>query len=153
MAIRRQQDFFSGLMFLAFGVAGMILSRGYQLGTAQRMGPGYFPFAISTILSVLGLIIVAQAILSKNRGGDIEKISFSIITLILGSVVAFAFLLNTLGLIAAVGGVILISSYASDEFRWKTAAVSAAVLALVDVVVFVWGLGLALPLLPAFIQG
>ncbi len=152
MTIKHQQDFFSGLMFLAFGVAGMILSRGYELGTAQRMGAGYFPFMISAILAALGLIIVAQAVLSKKKGGEIEKTSFPIIALILGSVVVFALLLNTLGLVAAIVGVIFVSSYASDEFRWRTAATSAVVLAVAALVVFVWGLGLQFPIWPVFIH-
>jgi hypothetical protein len=41
--IPRPKDFYAGLLFVAFGVVAIIIARNYPLGTAARMGPGYFP--------------------------------------------------------------------------------------------------------------
>jgi hypothetical protein len=46
---------------------------------------------------------------------------------------------------------IMISSYASPEFRWKEALISSAVLAAVAVGAFLWGLGLQFPVWPTFL--
>ena len=46
MRISQPKDFLTGLMFLFFGAAAMVLSRGLTIGTAAKMGPGYFPFAL-----------------------------------------------------------------------------------------------------------
>ena len=51
--IKSQKDFFSGLMFTAAGVAFAVGAQTYTVGTAARMGPGYFPFYIGLLL-VLG---------------------------------------------------------------------------------------------------
>lgn len=151
MKIRHQQDFFSGLLFLGFGVAGLILSRSYQMGSTAQMGPGYFPFVLSGLLWILGLIVMAQALTTKRSGGDIEKGSFKVVGLIMGSIVVFALLLQYLGLVAAIIGVILTSALASDEFSWKTTIISAVVLAITSVALFVWGLKLQFQIWPAFI--
>ncbi len=39
-AIRNPKDLYSGLLFMAFGLAAVIMGRDYPMGTAVRMGPG-----------------------------------------------------------------------------------------------------------------
>ena len=51
----------SGAIFVAIGVLGAILSRNYELGTATRMGPGYFPFVLSVLIA-LGSQAGAQSV-------------------------------------------------------------------------------------------
>ena len=51
MMIRQQKDFWSGVMFFALGVMFIIWSREYQFGTAQRMGPGYFPTILGWLMA------------------------------------------------------------------------------------------------------
>ena len=41
--IRHPKDFFAGLVFLGFGAGAIVIARGYPMGNAMRMGPGYFP--------------------------------------------------------------------------------------------------------------
>jgi len=54
MKLRNHQDFWSGTMFIALGLLFVGLSRQYQLGTAAKMGPGYFPTVLGGLLAVLG---------------------------------------------------------------------------------------------------
>ena len=55
-------DALAGLLFIAFGLLFGVQALGLELGTAFRMGPGYFPLVLSGILILLGLAIVASAI-------------------------------------------------------------------------------------------
>ena len=41
--VRSPKDFVAGLMFIAIGIAAIVIASNYTLGTAARMGPGYFP--------------------------------------------------------------------------------------------------------------
>ena len=43
------------MLFVAIGIAFMVLARQYRLGTAARMGPGFFPTLLGGLLAVLGL--------------------------------------------------------------------------------------------------
>jgi hypothetical protein len=51
------KDIVSGLIFIGFGAAFGYAASGYQLGTAFRMGPGYFPLVLAGFLAVLGATI------------------------------------------------------------------------------------------------
>ena len=50
MKIKSQKDFFAGLMYLVVGGAFAIGAYGYNVGTAARMGPGYFPMILGILL-------------------------------------------------------------------------------------------------------
>ena len=65
MRVKHAQDFWSGILFLAIGLLGVLFSRDYAMGTAARMGPGYFPTLLSGILAALGVIIALGAMMSK----------------------------------------------------------------------------------------
>jgi hypothetical protein len=153
MRIRRPKDFYTALMFILFGAGAMFFSRDYQIGTAAKMGPGYFPFALGALLAALGLWILAA---SRRRGQEPQaNPSFKIkpLLLILSAVVVFSLLLRPLGLVAATGILVILAGAASHEFRLRETAVSAAVLALVVFLVFVFFLDFQVPVWPWFLAG
>ena len=53
MQLRNKQDFWSGVMFVALGVGFALGATSYSMGTAARMGPGYFPFGDTRALTRL----------------------------------------------------------------------------------------------------
>jgi len=65
MKITNGQDFWAGVMFIAFGLGFMIVARNYAMGNAVRMGPAYFPTALGGILVVLGAVVFLRAFVSK----------------------------------------------------------------------------------------
>jgi len=69
MRISRPKDFLTGLMFLLFGAAAMLFSRALTIGTAAKMGPGYFPFALGLLLAVLGAVLVWRSLV---RAEDLQ---------------------------------------------------------------------------------
>ena len=57
MKLQNPRDFLAGLLFMSFGAAALAMSQSYAIGTAARMGPGYFPRALGILLIVLGALL------------------------------------------------------------------------------------------------
>ena len=149
--IRHPKDFFAGLMFVAFGLAAIVIGAGYPLGAAARMGPGYFPRILGILLIVLGAALALRAL--RLQGTRITLESPRPLLIVIGSVVLFGLTAPTLGLVIASILLIFVSSAASSEFRWKEALVSGVVLAALSVAGFIWGLGLQFSVWPTFVGG
>ena len=64
MRVKNGKDFWAGLMFAGFGLAFMLVSFNYPMGSAVRMGPAYFPTVLGGLLALLGAVIFARAFLS-----------------------------------------------------------------------------------------
>ncbi len=150
MKIRIQADFWTGIMFLAIGTGAALVSRGYDMGTAHQMGPGYFPFLLGIILDLLGLFVLVGSL--GTGAPDAEHISWhpKVLGIIVFSIVAFGLALETLGLVIALCLVLGISAFASHEFSWRTTFIVMATLIPFSVLVFVYGLGLPMALWPSF---
>lgn len=80
MKIKSPKDFWSGLMFAATGLFFAIYAVAhYQMGTAVRMGPAYFPAVLGGLLAVLGAVIIAQSLaFAANDDGKLH-LPFNII--------------------------------------------------------------------------
>ena len=66
MKITNGKDFWAGIMFIAFGLAFMIVAqKNYAMGNAVRMGPAYFPTVLGGLLAVLGAAVFLRAFISK----------------------------------------------------------------------------------------
>ncbi len=149
--IRHPKDFFAGVMFVVFGAAALAIGSGYPLGTAARMGPGYFPRILGILLILLGLVIAVRGL--KLQGSQITIGSLKPMAIVLGSVVLFGLLSPYIGLILAGVMLIVVSSAGSSEFSWKEALISGIILSVGAVLVFVWGLGLQFSVWPPFLFG
>ena len=69
------------------------------------------------------------------------------------STVLFALLLRRLGLVGALMLLVVVSAYASDRFRWSVALTLAVGLAVGSSIIFVWLLGLPIPILGTWLGG
>jgi hypothetical protein len=143
--INRPKDFYAGLLFVAFGVAAIILGRTYPLGTAARMGPGYFPRLVG-MLVVLGAALSLSAL--RGHGPPLPGWKWRPVSIVLLSVAAFGLLLTHAGMVLSTIGLIVVASTASREFRFRESLISGALLAALSVGVFVIGLKLQLPIWP-----
>ena len=65
MKITNGKDFWAGVMFIAFGLAFMVVAQNYAMGNAVRMGPAYFPTVLGGMLAVLGAAVFLRAFMSK----------------------------------------------------------------------------------------
>ena len=80
MKIKSPKDFWSGLMFIGSGLFFMIWAMTYyQMGTAVRMGPAYFPTVLGGLLAVLGVIILAESLMVQPEGEATLVLPFNIV--------------------------------------------------------------------------
>jgi len=148
VAIRHPKDFWSGAMFIGIGVAAVVLGSKYSLGSAARMGPGYFPRVLGILLIVLGGVLSVRAL--RIDGPKIPAWHWKPTLIVLGSVVLFGQIVPTVGLALSTIVLIVLASSASPEFRWKESLVVAVLLSALSVGVFIIGLKLTLPIWPTF---
>ena len=149
MKIKSQRDFWSGVMFMAVGIAFAIGSRNYSMGVTARPGPGYFPLILSVILAVLGAIVLFKSLTIETEDGDpVGAFAWKPWIVIVASIIVFGLALPRLGMFITVPVLIVMTSYASDEFSWKGVIISAVVLTLFAWLIFVLGLKLTIPLWP-----
>jgi len=146
--IRHPKDFYSGLIFIAFGVGAIVIANNYPLGTAARMGPGYFPRILGILLILLGAALALRAL--KLKGEPIAAWHWRPTLVVLGSVVLFGYIVNFAGLVLSTIILIVMSSWASTEFRLKESIIAGIALSVLVVLVFVVGLKLQLPIWPSF---
>ena len=151
MKIKSPQDFWAGLMFIGFGLFfATVALVNYQMGSAVRMGPAYFPTVLGGLLVFLGAIVMFNSFVAT--GPNVAKFHFRPLLFVMVSSLAFAYLLKPLGLVLASIALVFISAYGGHEFKWKEVAILSAVLVVLSVVVFVKGLTLPFPICPSFID-
>lgn len=149
--IRNQKDFYAGLLFMAFGVAALVMAYSYPLGTAARMGPGYFPRLLGILLVTFGAV---QSLIGLRGKSDVPpQWHWRPLVILLVSVALFILMAPRLGMIAAGLVLAFVSSFASQEFRWREALVAGVLLGIAATALFVSGLGVPLPIWPVFLGG
>ncbi len=100
MKIKSQVDFFAGLMFLVVGALFALGATKYNVGSAARMGPGYFPLLLGILLAVLGAGIIFYAMVHNpahgKTGDKIGVWAWKPICFVLGANVLFGIALGGL---------------------------------------------------------
>lgn len=129
-----------GGLLIAIGLFFAIQSLSLDLGTAFRMGPGYFPFVLSVILTVLGFIIFAQAL--RVEGEATGLIAWRGMLFILPAPVVFGLTVRGLGFVPALFLAAFIACFASQRMRPVGALVISTCITIFSVVVFSYALGL-----------
>jgi hypothetical protein len=145
-AIRNPKDFWSGVLFVTLGVGTIVLGSKYALGTAARMGPGYFPRILGILMIVLGAILALRG--TRTVGTPMARFHWRSLVVVLGSVVLFGAIVRTVGVALSTVILIVTASAASREFRPRESVIVGVVLAALAVGVFVIGLQLQLPIWP-----
>jgi hypothetical protein len=151
MQIRNQKDFASGLMFVVIGLIFSFIARSYTMGTAAKMGPGYFPFWLGIVLAVIGAIVLMNSMSKKAQSDKLAKWDWISVLWVTGSVVLFGLLLKPMGLIVSLAFLIFISAMASHEFHWKGTLLNIVILNVIAYVAFIWGLNLQFQVWPSFL--
>jgi hypothetical protein len=147
MRIRSPKDFWAGLIFVAIGLGFILLSRQYRLGDLHRMGPAMFPTLVGGLLAALGVVIALRSCIFD--GEPVPRLYARPIGVTLLAIVLFGAALQWLGLVAAIAALVLVGSYAAKDVRPLENAALAVVMIVFSVAVFVFLLGLPLPLWPS----
>jgi len=152
LKIKSEKDFWSGLLFIVVGIAFAWGATAYSFGSSARPGPGYFPFGLGVILALIGAAILFTSLTVEVEGGDkLGDWPLKQGAIILGAVVLFGLLLPRLGMAATLPVLIVISSFASGEFKLTEVVINAVVLTVGSWAIFIKGLGLTIPLWPTFL--
>jgi hypothetical protein len=151
MLNRNPKDLWTGVLFIAVGLAAIIFVRNHQMGTAMRMGPAYFPTILGLLQVMIGIAVLLRALV--RPGLPLGKFALAKIALVLGAIVLFGLLLRGLGLIIAIIVIVVLSAYASKSFRWTVALVLAVGIAICSAIIFVLLLGIPVPMIGTWIGG
>ena len=152
LRITNQKDFAAGVIYLVAGAGFGLGALNYKIGEAARMGPGWFPFWVGLLLALLGLVVAARALRPAAGSDPLKRPDLRAMAWILGAVVLFGLLLQPFGLVLTLAVLVIVSSLASHEFRWKGALVNTVLLILFSTVVFIRGIHLQIPLWPSFLN-
>ena len=142
--LRNNKQFLSGLMFLGIGAVAIFIAQDYPMGTALRMGPGYFPIVLGGIIGLFGIYELVKGLLKPEPiKGNWSLRALIILPL---SAVVFGVLMEVAGFIPAMVALIFVSAAAGPEFKlWEVTAL-AVLLTIASVGLFIYGLGLPYPL-------
>ena len=142
---RNPKDFWTGIIYIVFGTAAIIIARDYGMGTAHKMGPAYFPAVLSVLLIVIGIISLVRSFI--RPGSPMGRYAFKGLLLVTASTLLFGLIIRGAGLVIALPLLVIVSSYASHKFRWKHSLAMAAGLTVFCILIFLKGLGVPIPIL------
>ena len=142
------KDFLAGLLLTAMGVAAVAIARDYPMGSAMRMGPGYFPTVLGAILVLFGITLMARGVLSGEKvKGEWAWKPVALLTL---AMVLFGFIVTRLGLVPALAIMFFVSALAGHAFRFKEVLLLTVVMSAFAVGVFAFLLKLPFQLFAGF---
>jgi hypothetical protein len=141
------RELLAGLMFVAWGIAGLWFGTDLPRGTALRMGPGYMPVLLCWGLVLLGGTIAIRGAL--RVGATLTAWHLRPLVLVLAAILAFALLIEPAGLAIATLAIVLLGAAGGLEFRPIEALALALAIAAGTVLLFVYGLRLPMPVWPA----
>ncbi|MBX9811591.1 MAG: tripartite tricarboxylate transporter TctB family protein [Burkholderiales bacterium] len=142
--IKCPEDFWAGVMFITFGVIAIVVSQDYPMGTAMRMGPGYFPTYLGAILVVLGAIISAFSF--TMEGESIKPFAWKPMIMLSLSFVVFGWGIDHIGFVPSLFGLIVFSAAAGRQFKLGEVLILSVVLIVGAVGIFIYGIDLPYPL-------
>jgi Tripartite tricarboxylate transporter TctB family len=160
MKIKSQKDFFAGLMFLVAGIAFAWGATNYTIGEGARMGPGYFPLMLGSILAFIGLVVIFEALVVETEDGEpIGHFAWRPLFFIIAANVVFGLMIGGLpklglpamGLIVGIFALVFVASLAGDEFKAKEVLLLSIALAILSYCAFILLLNLQFPVWPSFL--
>ena len=146
MRIRAPKDFWAGVMFGGFAVVALLAARGYAFGSAGKMGPGYFPLLLGGLLGVLAAVLIGRSVVVD--GEPLPRLHVLPLAVIAVAVCLFGLFIEPLGLIVALAVLTVLSAWAGPQFRLPEVLALTVALIVFSVGVFVYALGLSIPIGP-----
>ena len=147
MRILAPKDFWSGVMFCGFAAVAILATHGYSLGSAGKMGPGYFPLLLAALLAALGATLIARSVVLS--GEPLSRFHVLPLALIAAGVCLFGVSIEQSGLAVSLAVLTLMAALSGGRFRLGETLALAAALIVFSVGVFVYALGLPLNIWPS----
>ena len=146
MQVRDKRNFLAGLLLVGFGLGALLIARTYTMGTAFRMGSGYFPVMLASLLIVIGIIVSCLAF----RSGEVKlpRVAWRPLIIVSAAVALFGLILDGAGLLLSTFAMVIVSRLARSGYSWVESVVLGVALSVLCSVVFYYGLNIQMPLLP-----
>ncbi|MBP1857244.1 tripartite tricarboxylate transporter TctB family protein [Rhizobium herbae] len=129
-----------GALFIGLGGFFIYQCFSLDLGTAFKMGPGYFPLVLALILTLLGIVILVQS--TRVEGEPIGPVAWRGMLFILPAPIFFGLTVRGLGFVPSLFFTALIACFASQKMKPLTAIALSVALTIFSVAVFSYALGL-----------
>jgi hypothetical protein len=140
-------DYAGGTLMLLIGIGAVVQGQTYTIGTLSRMGPGYFPVALGTILALIGVgLLVSAALANAPADAESRPPEWRGWICIVLSIVAFVVFGKYGGLVPATFAIVFISAMGERKNTIWSAGLLAVLMVVICVVVFWWALQLQFPL-------
>ena len=146
MRIKCTQDLTTGLMFAAIGLAALWFGAELSLGTAQRPGTGLLPRVLAWLLIGTGAILFGKSLVVDGPGLGVW--AWRPLIMVTLATIAFALLIDGFGLVAAMLASMTLAALGTPETRWREYLMFAALMLLIGVGMFIWGLGMPVTIFP-----
>ncbi len=151
MRVKGIQDFATGLLFVAIGVAALWIGADYPVGTAQRPGTGVLPRILAWCLVGTGALLSIKALFADGPG--LTRWAWRPIVMITLATVAFALSVDRLGLVVAMLLSMTLAALGTPETRWREYAVFCVLMIALGVGMFIYGLRMPIPVWPPSLGG
>ncbi|WP_377293459.1 tripartite tricarboxylate transporter TctB family protein [Rhizobium sp. SG2393] len=133
-------DLLCGALFIGLGLFFAVQSLALDLGTAFRMGPGYFPFMLAILLMIFGLIILVGSFGKEEQ--PMGMLAWRGIFFILPAPIFFGLTVRGLGFVPSLFVTSFIAAFASGKMKPLGALALAAAITVFSVAIFSYALGL-----------
>jgi hypothetical protein len=141
--VKSPQDLGAGIVFILIGIAGFAFGRDLAIGSAARMGPGYFPMVLSGLIVAIGLVVAFRGL--TVQGPALEKFHIRPLAFVLSAIVASGYLMGWFGLAITTLIVTLVASFARPNPNLRETLLLGVGMGIFGVLVFVYALGQPLP--------
>jgi len=146
--IRDKRNFLAGLLLIGFGLGALLIARTYKMGTAFRMGPGYFPSMLASLLIVIGMIVSYLAF--RSGEAKLPKVAWRPLFMVSAAVALFGLMINGAGLLLGTFVMVVVSRLARPGYPWIETVILGVALSVLSGVLFYYGLSIQMPLLPTW---
>ena len=140
------RDRLAGGVVALLGLGTAYAAWGYQVGTPQRMGPGFFPFALGCVLAGLGVLLAVAPGAPGGGPAVAFRPEWKGWLCIAGGVLAFIMLGAYFGLVPATFGCVLVAALGDRTATWRQSVLFAAGVTVFGALLFSYLLKVPLPL-------
>jgi hypothetical protein len=131
----------TAFVVVLFGATIAYFGSQYPIGTLARMGPGYFPVILGLLTMGLGLVTLFSV---RTSDAPAPEVPWRVFVFVFLGVLAWALLVERVGLFPSSVVLIVLSSLGRAPLHLRTVALTAVIVSVAAVFIFINGFGLPL---------
>ncbi len=140
------RDLISGTTMVGVGLfVAVYSSNHYPVGSAEKMGPGYFPLLLGCIFAALGLVIALLSLRKTVHVVQPPPFTLRPFLAVIAAVALFAVLITRIGLIPTTILMVIVTASGSNSFQLRRAVLLGVSLSVIAWLIFSLGLQMTLP--------